>query len=125
MTNMIDEKLLKKANENAIKNRTKAKLNTGVFEVGQKLEFQIAFAFQFDSIFVKFQTLNKYSLDVRKEEWTIKGWIICSRLNYCKVKNTETPGIELDEIAQELVWMIDKKALKKSNYEFFNDNCFY
>ena len=38
MTNMNDEKLLEGAKENTIKTRTKAKLNTEVFEVNQKVK---------------------------------------------------------------------------------------
>ena len=43
MTDMNDEKLLKKAKENTIK--TKTKLNTEEFDVDQMLEYQIVFAF--------------------------------------------------------------------------------
>ena len=45
IANMNDKKLFKKAKENTIKTRTKTKLNTEVFELSQKLEYQIVFAF--------------------------------------------------------------------------------
>ena len=44
MTNMNDKILLKKSKENTIQTWTKTKLNTEVFDVGQKLEYQIIFA---------------------------------------------------------------------------------
>ena len=44
---------------------------------------------------------------------TIKGRIVYSRLDYCKVKITESSGIEWDEIARDTVKKIDKKAFKK------------
>ena len=47
---------------------------------------------------------------------TFKGQFIYSRLKYCKVKITENSGTEWDEIAQETVYKIDKKALKKRSY---------
>ena len=47
--------------------------------------------------------------------WAIKGRIVYSRLNYFKVKIRDNSGTEWDEIARDIVWKIDKKALKKSN----------
>ena len=93
ITNMNDEKLLKK--ENTIKTRTKNKLNTEVFKVKQKVRESICIRILDDSIFVKFQPLNKYSKSVKKEMWlTRKDWY--SRLNYCKElqKTQEQNGLK-------------------------------
>ena len=81
MTNMNDEKLLKKTKENTIKTRTKAKLNTEVFEVNQKVRVSNCIRILNDSIFVRFQPLNKYSKGVKKyglskDGLYIQGWII-------------------------------------------------
>ena len=45
MTNMNDKKLLKTTKENTIKTRAKTKLNIEVFEVGQRLDYQMVFEF--------------------------------------------------------------------------------
>ena len=47
--------------ENTIKTRTKAKLNIKVFEVGKKVIVSNCIRILDDSIFVKFQPLNRYS----------------------------------------------------------------
>ena len=70
-----------------------------------------------DSIFVKFQPLNKYSKGV-KMKCGLKGQIVYSRLNYCKVKISENSGTEWDEIDRETVWKIGNKALKKIIHSF-------
>ena len=64
MTNINDKKLLKKA---TTKNTIKTKLNTEVFEVSQKVRVSNCIRIFDDSIFVKFQPLNKYSKDVKKK----------------------------------------------------------
>ena len=51
--------MLKKAKENTTKTRIKTKLNTEVFEVGQKVRVSNCIRVLYDSIFVKFQPLNK------------------------------------------------------------------
>ena len=53
-----------------------------------------------DRIFVKIQPLNKYSKG-EKENVAIKELIVYSRLNYCKVKITESSGTEWDKIIRE------------------------
>ena len=65
MTNMNDEKLLKKVN--AIETWAKSKLKTKVFEVNQKVRVSNCIRILYDSIFVKFQPLNKYSKGIKKE----------------------------------------------------------
>ena len=49
---------------------------------------------------MKIQPLNKYSKGV-KGNVAIKGLIVYSRLNYCKVKITESLGTEQDKITRE------------------------
>ena len=68
ITNMNDEKLLKKSKENTIKTWTKTKLNTEVFDVGQKARISNYIRIINESIFVKFQSLNKYSKSVKKNK---------------------------------------------------------
>ena len=85
--------MLKKAKENTIKSRTKTEINTEVFKVKQKVRESICIRILDDSIFVKIQPLNKYSEGV-KGNVAIKGLIVYSRLNYCKVKITESLGSE-------------------------------
>ena len=53
-----------------------------------------------DSIFVRIQPLNRYSKGV-KGNVAIKGLIVYSKLNYCKVKITECSGTEWDKITRE------------------------
>ena len=67
MTDMNNEKLLKKAKENTIKIKTKTKLNTEEFEVGQRVKVSNCIRIFNDSIFVKFQLLNKYSKGVKSK----------------------------------------------------------
>ena len=62
MTNINDKKLRKKAKENTIK----TKLNTEVFEVVQKVRVSNCIRILDDSIFLKFQPLNKYSKGVKR-----------------------------------------------------------
>ena len=81
---------------------------------GIKVRESICISILDDSIFVKIQTINRYSKGV-KGNVAIKGRIVCSRLNYFKVKITEGSRTEWDKIAWETVWRIDKKALKRSN----------
>ena len=100
----------KKQQQNTIKIRAKAKLNTEIFEVGQKVRVSNCIRILNDSIFVKFQPLNECSKGAKKEMWAIKEWIVYSRLNYFKVKIIEYSWTEWDEIARETVWNIDKKA---------------
>ena len=93
MTNMNDEKLLKNAKENTVKSIKKTKINTEVFNVGQKVRESICIRILDNSIFVRIQPLNKYSKGI-KGNVVIKGLIVYSRLNYCKVKITESLGLE-------------------------------
>ena len=85
--------MFKKAKENTIKSRKKTVINTEVFKVKQKVRESICIRILDDSIFVKIQPLNKYSKGV-KGNVVIKGLIVYSRLNYCKVKITESLGSE-------------------------------
>ena len=84
--------MLKKAKENATKSR-KTKINTEVFKVKQEVRESICICILDNSIFEKIQPLNKYSKGV-KGNVVIKGLIVYSRLNYCKVKITESLGSE-------------------------------
>ena len=81
--------MLKKSKENAIKSRKKTKISTEVFNVGQKVRESICICIFDDSIFVKIQLLNKNSKG-GKGNVAIKGWIVYSRLNYYKVRITES-----------------------------------
>ena len=85
--------MLKKAKENTIKSRKKIEINTEVFKVKQKVRESICIRILYNSISVKIQPLNKYSKGV-KGNVVIKGRIVYSRLNYCKVKITESLGSE-------------------------------
>ena len=76
-----------------LKLEKKAKINTEVFKVGQKVIDSICIHILDYCIFVKIQLLNKYSKWVRINV-AIKGWIVYSRLNYCKVKIRESSIIE-------------------------------
>ena len=58
---MNDKNFQKKTKLNKIKTRTKAKLNTEVFEEGQKVRISNYTRTLDDSIFVKFQPIYKYS----------------------------------------------------------------
>ena len=68
--------------------------------MGQKVRVSNCISILDDSIFLKFQPLNKYSKGV-KGDVAIKGLIVYSRLNYCKVKITECSGTEWDKITRE------------------------
>ena len=70
-------------------NLEETKINTEVFKVKQEVRESICIRILDDSIFVKIQPLNKYSKGV-KGNVVIKGLIVYSRLNYCKVKITES-----------------------------------
>ena len=67
ITNMNDDKLLKKEKENTIKTTTKTKLITEVFMVGQKVRISNCICILKDSIFVKCKPLNKYSKGVKRK----------------------------------------------------------
>ena len=79
---MNNEELIKKQNRIQLKLEKKAKLNTEVFELGQKIRLWNCIRILNDSIFVKFQLLNKYSKGVKrkcglsKDRLYIQGWII-------------------------------------------------
>ena len=62
MNNMNDEKLFKKAKEKAIKTRIKTKNRS--IRGGTKVRISNCISILDDSIFVKFQLLNKYSKGV-------------------------------------------------------------
>ena len=60
-------KIAQKAKENTIKSIKKIKINTEVFNVGQKVRESICIRILVDSIFVKIQLLNKYSKGVKRK----------------------------------------------------------
>ena len=57
----------KKQKKTQLKSRTKAKLNTEVFKVNQKVRVSNCIRILNDSIFVKSQPLNKYSKGVKRK----------------------------------------------------------
>ena len=93
MTNINDKKNTQKNQKKVQLNEKKTEINTEVFKVKQKVRKSICIRILDNSIFVKIQPLNKYSKGV-KGNVVIKGLIVYSRLNYCKVKITESLGSE-------------------------------
>ena len=63
----MNDKNSQKAKENVIKTRKKAKINTKVFKVGQKVRESICIRILDDSIFVIIQPLNRYSKGVKRK----------------------------------------------------------
>ena len=63
----MNDKIDQKSKENIFKTRLKAKVNTEVFKVVQKVRESICICILDDSIFVKIQTLNKYSKGVKRK----------------------------------------------------------
>ena len=69
--------------------------------MGQKVRESVCICILDDSIFVRIQPQNRYSKNVKKGNVSIKGLIVYSRLNYCKVKITESSETEWNKITRE------------------------